>query len=126
MRIRPLIKAGIIILLFTVAACQTKGPAEPEIQSPCDRACLEKYVDQYMEAMLANEPSETLFAKDCVFTENGVRLPLGDEGLWASMVDKGSYRFYVPDVETRQIGFFGTAREEAQEESPDLWPLPCD
>ncbi len=123
MRIRPLITAGIIILLFTVAACQTKGPAEPEVQSPCDRACLEKYVDQYMEAMLANEPSETLFAKDCVFTENGVRLPLGDEGLWASMVGKGTYRFYVPDVETRQIGFFGTAREEAQEAGGEPRPV---
>ena len=67
-----------------------------------------------MDAMLANEPSESLFTKDCMFTENGVRLPLGDEGLWASMVGKGNYKFYVPDIETQQIGYFGTARAEAQ------------
>jgi len=106
MRIRHLTTATILILLFIFAACQSREPAEPEVQPSCDRACLENYVDQYMDAMFANEVSETLFARDCVFTENGVRLPLGNEGLWASMVGKGTYRFYVPDVETRQIGFF--------------------
>jgi hypothetical protein len=63
--------------------------------------------------MLAHEPGQTLFAPDVRFTENGVRLQLG-EGLWASMVGKGTYKFYVPDVETRQVAFIGTAREESQ------------
>ena len=119
MRMKILTVALIAILLSMVVACQ--GPESSstestgtEYRSSCDRACLEDYVDQYMDAMLANDPNETLFAKECKFTENGVRLPLGDEGLWASMVGKGSYKFYVPDIETRQVGFFGTAREEAQ------------
>lgn len=110
MRIRTMTIAVIAILLSMISACKS-----PEPLSSCDRACLENYVDQYMDAMLANEPSETLFAADCKFTENGVQLPLGDEGLWACMVGKGSYTFYVPDIETQQIGFFGTAREEPQE-----------
>ena len=67
-----------------------------------------------MDAMLAHEPSKTLFAENCRFTENGVQLPLGNEGLWASMVGKGTYKFYVPDVETQQVAFIGTAREEGQ------------
>ena len=67
-----------------------------------------------MDAMLDNDPSEKLFVKDCRFTENGIRLKLGDEGLWASMVGKGTYKFYVPDVETQQIAYYGTAREEPQ------------
>ena len=58
-------------------------------------------------------PDPTLFAKNCRFTENGVQLQLG-EGLWASMVGKGTYKFYVPDIETQQVAFIGTAREEAQ------------
>ncbi len=123
MQIRILTTANILILLCMVAACQTMGSIKPKVQSACDRACMEKYVDQYMDAMLANEPSEALFAKDCVFTENGVRLPLGDEGLWAGMVGKGTYRFYVPDIETQQIGFFGTAREEAQWEGNPPRPV---
>jgi hypothetical protein len=113
-----------VISLLLFAACQTKGPEgagsqNAGTQKPCDRACLEKFVDQYMDAMLAHEVSPTLFAKDCKFTENGVRLPLGDEGLWASMVGKGTYKFYVPDIETQQIGFIGTAREEPMKPDKD-------
>ncbi len=116
MRIKILAVAVIAILLSVVSGCRPPESSNMESTGrPCDRACLENYVDRYMDAMLDNEPSGTLFAEDCLFTENGVRLPLGDEGLWASMVGKGSYKFYVPDIETGQIGFFGTAREEPQE-----------
>jgi len=117
------VKCTIAILsLLLLIACQSKTPqnAVPQSteqqnatpQKPCDRACLEGYIDQYMDAMLSHEPSGKLFTKDCRFTENGVQLQLG-EGLWASMVGKGTYKFYIPDVETRQIAFIGTAREEA-------------
>jgi hypothetical protein len=81
---------------------------------PCDRACLEGYVDKYMDAMLKHEASNTLFFQYIKFTENGVQLPFGNEGLWSSMVGKGTYKFYVPDVETQQVAFIGTAREESQ------------
>ncbi len=77
----------------------------------CDRACLEAYVDKYMDAMLENDPSLELFSRDCKFTENGVRLPLGNEGLWFGMSGKGNYKFYVPDIETQQVAFLGTVRE---------------
>jgi hypothetical protein len=40
-----------------------------------------------------------------------VRLPLGNEGLWFRMSGKGTYKFYIPDIETQQIAFIGTARE---------------
>jgi hypothetical protein len=110
-------------LLITVTACQKPASesASPETtasqkaapQSACDRACLEGYVDKYMDAMLKHEASKTLFAEKVRFTENGVQLPFGNEGLWASMVGKGTYKFYVPDVETQQVAFIGTAREES-------------
>ena len=71
-----------------------------------------------MDAMVAHDPG-TLFTKGVKFTENGVRLPLG-EGLWSSIVGKGGYKFCVPDVETRQIGFIDTAREENETGGSDL------
>jgi hypothetical protein len=119
------IAVAIPLLLVLIAGCQTTGPqgTAPEketaqtvsAKSTCkDRACLEQYIDRYMDAMLAHEASPTLFAKNCRFTENGIRLPLGNEGLWASMVGKGTYKFYVPDLETQQVAFIVTAREEAQ------------
>jgi hypothetical protein len=122
MRIKIFTLAVITILLSTVVACRGPESTSTESLSSCDRACLENYVDQYMDAMLANEPSGTLFTSDCKFTENGVQLPLGDEGLWAGMVDKGSYKFYIPDIETQQVAFIGTAREEPQE--PEDPPRP--
>jgi hypothetical protein len=92
--------------LFALAA--TNPPARP---GPCDRACLEGFVNKYLDAMQAHKVTDDLFARDTVFTENGIRLPLGNEGLWHSMSARGNYRFYVPDVETQQVAFIGTVRE---------------
>src|SRR5262245_29406685 len=81
---------------------------------PCDRACLEGYVNKYLDAMQAHKVSDDLFARDVIFTENGVRLPFGTEGLWYGMSGKGNYKFYVPDIETQQVAFIGTVREAAR------------
>ena len=91
--------------LFNAVQAQDAG------RPACDRACLENYVDRYIDAMLAHNPGTGLFAPEIRFTENGVRLPFGREGLWLTMSGKGGYKFYVPDVETQQIAFIGTARE---------------
>ena len=99
----------IVVVIFL--ALLPMAFAQPAVKAACDRACLENYVDRYMDAMLAHNPSPTLFARECKFTENGVRLPLGNEGLWFAMSGKGTYKFYIPDVETQQIAFIGTARE---------------
>jgi hypothetical protein len=96
----------VVISLLLPCLAQAQGN-----KTSCDRACLEKYVDRYMDAMLKHDPSLDLFARDCRFTENGVRLPLGNEGLWLNISGKGNYKFYVPDVETQQVAFIGTARE---------------
>jgi hypothetical protein len=108
---------AVIALSFIAAACQKPASesASPKTaaQSACDRACLEGYVDKYMSAMLKHEPGKDLFADSVRFTENGVQLQFGNEGLWASMVGKGTYKFYVPDIETQQVAFIGTAREES-------------
>lgn len=100
--------------LFVVAIFLVLLPAalaQPAAKVACDRACLENYINQYMDAMIAHKASPTLFAKNCRFTENGVELPLGEEGLWFSMSGKGGYKFYVPDVETQQVAFIGTVKE---------------
>jgi hypothetical protein len=112
---------AVVLLLAPGAFAQN-----PDKQS-CDRACLESYVDQYLDAMMANDPNFELFTRDCKFTENGVRLPLGSEGLWYSMSGKGTYKFYIPDMETRQIAFIGTVKEGAgipARKTPDAKPAP--
>ncbi len=94
-----------------------KAPAKKKAvktKPALDRAGLERYVDQYMEAVQTHEPSPKLFSKRCIFTENGVRLPFGGEGLWYSISGNGTYKFYIPDIETQQIAYIGTAREKGQ------------
>jgi hypothetical protein len=121
MRMKLFAIVVISISMLLAASCQSTGPLGTvskgddaltgSAPAKCDRACLEKYVDQYMDAMISHESNPQLFAENCRFTENGARLQLG-EGLWSTLVGKGTYKFYIPDLETQQVAFLGTAREE--------------
>jgi hypothetical protein len=97
---------------LALGAIPAAASAQPTTPPACDRACLEGYVDRYLDAMLANDVRAELFAPDAKFTENGVRLPLGNEGLWFGMSGLGTYEFVVPDIETQQVAFIGTLRED--------------
>jgi hypothetical protein len=98
-------------LIGALALASLSTLAQAAAPAACNRACLEGYVDRYLNAMEANVASADLFASGTKFTENGIRLPLGNEGLWFRMSGKGTYRFYVPDIETQQVAFIGTVRE---------------
>lgn len=74
------------------------------------RATLNKFVDRYMDALVAHAPSRLPLAPKVKFTENGQQLDLGD-GLWNTISARGSYSLYVDDPRTGQVGFFGTIRE---------------
>ena len=120
MRIKTVTIVVALVLLAGLSACrqetETGGTTSGIAQVSYSRADLEGFVDKYMGAMLAKNVDPTLFAKNVRFTENGVQLPLGKEGFWASMVGKGTYKFYVPDVEINQVAFIGTAREASNTE----------
>jgi hypothetical protein len=77
----------------------------------CDRACLEGYVDRYLDALLAHQPSLLPVAPGVRFTEDGQQLLLGD-GLWNTMHAKGHYRLFVTDVPAGQVAFFGSIQED--------------
>lgn len=94
-----------------LVAMALSGSALAATSTVCDRSCLEGYVDKYLDAMQSKTVSPTLFAREVKFTENGIRLPLGNEGLWFQMRGRGTYKFYIPDIETQQVAFIGTARE---------------
>jgi hypothetical protein len=77
---------------------------------PCDRACLESYIDKVLAAMIAHNPNQLMLAKDVCYTENGVELRLGD-GMWGTLSARGKYNLYVSDPEAGQAGFYGTVSE---------------
>jgi hypothetical protein len=85
---------------------------ETPISAPanCDRACLEHLVDQYLEAVVAHDPTRLPLAAHVRFTEMGQELELGD-GFWHTASAAGHYRHYFPDPTVGQVGFMGTMRE---------------
>jgi hypothetical protein len=100
------------VALTTLAASGSTLTAQPAPQpQSCQRECLQGYVDKYLAAMAAHRVDPALFAPNVRFTENGVQLPFGTEGLWATASGVGKYKFYVPDSETQQVGFIGTVLE---------------
>jgi len=76
----------------------------------CDRACLENFVDQYMDALIAHDPKKLPMTARVKNTEDAVRLDPGD-GFWRTALAKGSYRLFVTDTDTGQVAFMGTMRE---------------
>lgn len=101
--------------LGVAASAQVGGVPEP--RHACQRECLEGFVDRYLAAMRDNTVDPGLFAGNARFTENGIQLPLGNEGLWATTSGLGNYKFYIPDVETQQVAFLGTVMEQASTSS---------
>jgi hypothetical protein len=77
----------------------------------CNRACLESFVDRYLDAVVAHQPSRLPLAPGVRFTEDGQQLLIGD-GLWRTMRSKGHYRLFVTDVPAGQVAFFGSIEED--------------
>jgi len=97
---------------FAAGALLAAGAAPASAQDgECDRACLEGWVDRYLDAVIDDDVDAVPFAANARFTEHGQRLELGD-GLWNTMKGKGTYRLLVPDVEAGQVAFIGTIYED--------------
>jgi hypothetical protein len=75
-----------------------------------DRAQLEAVVDAYLEAVIAKDRSLAPFADEVAFSENNVRLELG-EGTWRTITGRGTYSHYLADPTAQRVGFIGTVRE---------------
>jgi hypothetical protein len=74
---------------------------------------LNGFVDQYLDALVAHDPSSLPLAKLVKFTENGQRLELGN-GFWRTATARGTYKFYIDDPQAGQVGFLGTMQEAGQ------------
>ncbi len=100
-----ILSIGILIAGALTAQSSTKGGAA------CDRACLENFVDQYMDALIAHDPKKLPMTVRVKNTEDGVRLYPGD-GFWRTALGKGSYRLFVTDPDAGEVAFMGTMRED--------------
>ncbi len=94
-----------MVVALSVVAAASGGVAA---QAPsCDRACLSAIVDTYLAALVAHDPSKAPMARGARFTENTGVLEVG-EGLWVgASAAPTTFKIYVPDPATSQIGFLG-------------------
>jgi hypothetical protein len=100
-----------VVLSVLVSGSFRRVNAAPAEASNCDRACLNGFVDQYMSAVAAHDPSKLPHAANARYTENNVEMKLG-EGLWQTSDGWGSYKVYTDDPQTGQVGFLGVANED--------------
>lgn len=72
-------------------AMAVASAATPAWAADCDRACLSGLVTQYVDALVAHDPSGLPLAGEVRFTEDSRVLQLGD-GLWRTVTAKGDFR----------------------------------
>jgi hypothetical protein len=72
-------------VLLTVL-CTSVGAAET-----CDRACLTGLMTQYVDALVAHDPSHLPLTQNVRVTEDSKAIKLGD-GLWKTVTGKGAFR----------------------------------
>jgi len=115
---KTLIIAGIYlgIAIFGIAVAPPSPAQESEtkvsaIAPACDRQCLYGFLDQYLHALVARDPSRVHWAKMVRNSENNVSLQVGD-GLWGTISGLGSYDLRFADTTNGQVGFFGIVQEK--------------
>jgi hypothetical protein len=79
-----------------------------------DRAALYAILDDYLAALGAGDPSRLRWDAAVRHSENNVMLEPGD-GVWGTIERLGDYQLRFADPVTRQVGYFGTVIEPAEE-----------
>ena len=87
--------------------------AETVKSSSCDRTCLNAFLDRYVEALLAHDPTRAELAPDLRSTENDVAVPPG-AGLWRTISEVGDYRIRAIDPASGGAALLGVLYEDAR------------
>lgn len=101
---------AVVILVVAVGMFYSASTSQPQT-TQCDRACLIRTTNIYLAALVAHDTSIVDFSTDVKFLENTVPMKPG-EGLWktASAIPT-TFKIYVPDTVSEEIGFLGVMQE---------------
>ena len=101
-----------VTLLVAVLGLICAAPVPAQTLINCKtRSCYERLVDDYLAALVAHDPSRIAFAEDARFVENIKATKIG-EGLWkTASATPATFRIYVPDPVSGQVGFMGVMQE---------------
>jgi hypothetical protein len=99
------------VTLALLACASVLGPSLSQTaESFCNRECLARVMESYLQALLKHDATLLPATRNIKYTENGVRLALGD-GLWQTAAAMPSYRLDVIDEEAEQVGLLGRISE---------------
>jgi hypothetical protein len=108
-----ILSAAIAILFVASGAVATAQSPKP-FPAKCDRACLTGAVDSYLAAVVAHDPSRVDLSPKIEFVENTVPMKPG-EGLWkTASAPPTTFKIYVPDPVSEQVGFLGVMQEDGK------------
>jgi hypothetical protein len=109
---RPIAVAAATLLALLLNAPYTGRVAASlgPIPLKCDRACLEKVMDDFLAAVVAHDPKRAPLSADVKYTENAQELRLGD-GFWKTVQGRGKYSHYFADPEFGQVAIMATMME---------------
>ena len=107
-RIRTILAAG--ACLAAALALGGGASAASKAGGACDKACLTALTDKYLEALLAHQPGRVPAASTVKFTENSIRLKLGD-GLWQTVDGVKPFNLTVADDKTGEAASFRIVTE---------------
>jgi hypothetical protein len=104
-----------VAILGVTFAQSSRARAADDAQSAamlgsCDRACLYGFLDQYLDALKAKDPSRLPLAKGFRYSENNVMMKIGD-GVWGTVTGLGAYNLRMADPVNGEVGFYGIVEE---------------
>ncbi|MFT3905921.1 MAG: hypothetical protein QM718_06425 [Steroidobacteraceae bacterium] len=97
--------------LGVAAGAAVFAPAVSAATGSCDRACLEKLVGDYAEALVKHDPAALPLAAGVKASENGVAVKLGEGASWKGITAFKSQPQYVSDVVGGEAGYLGVVED---------------
>jgi hypothetical protein len=104
---------ALLMFVFALHVNAAPNPAREvpaTVEEPCDYTCLTGFVDQYLKALVAHDPSQIPVSANVKFTENTIPLKLG-AALWGTMSGLGTYKLYFADPVGGAAGIEASIRE---------------
>ncbi len=110
---RVLVSVGlclVFVALVTSSANAGSARAAQSASSSCDRQCLYGFLDQYLAALKAKDPSRLPLARNFRYSENNVMMKIGD-GVWGTVTGLGDYNLRTADSVNGTVGCYGIVQE---------------
>jgi len=93
-------------LLACIMACDSS-----DSPGQYSRDYLKGLIDDYLEALVAHDPTGLPLAETVKYTENTATIPIGD-GLWVGATEiSATFKIYAIDTVSGQAGFYGLLKE---------------